>query len=283
MSRRRKQEEEHVNHERWAISYLDMVTVMMCLFIVLYAISSVDQVKYEKLAGSLSEGFGTASAEVSVLDGGVGLQETTGTKPDGVESPEDPFSVLKEQGISAGELEAARAEVADLREVENRIRQQLVGSESENDVTFTLDERGLVIGLVSTDVFFEAESSRLTGRADAAIDAIAPALGEVGNQIAVEGHANTLPTTRYASNWELSSERATTVLRAVVGTGGLEPGRLRAIGMGDAHPVVEDAADPLAADPLVANRRVDIVVMSGAPENVRELIPQIAEITAPAA
>lgn len=277
MSRRRKKvEEEHENHERWAVSYLDMITVMMCLFIVLYAISSVDQVKYEQLASSLSQSFGDGGGGASkVLDGGDGILTKDVAKPQAADEAGgnrdgNVGDMLVPEQMESTELRAARQEVQDLSSVQEQIESALIGTDNAGNVSFKIDERGLIIGLVSTDVFFEAESSRLTGHARDTLAVIAPVLSAATYNLAVEGHANTLPTTRYASNWELSSERATTVLRQVVDAGPVDPGRLRAVGMGDAHPV----EDP-NVDPIVANRRVDIVVMSAAPEDVRNLIPQV--------
>lgn len=268
---RQEEPEEHSNAERWAVSYLDMITVMMCLFIVLFAISSVDQVKYEQLAQSLAAGIpGSGGGAQSLTDGGAGILDNTGTQPEGAEAP-GAASILDAASESL-EMQAARAEYGELHDLEQQMRAGLAGTQSEQDVTFKIDSRGLVIGLVSTDVFFEADSSRLTERAHDAIGAIAPVLAGVENAVAVEGHANTLPTTRFASNWELSSERATTVLRSVVDAGGVDPGRMRAVGMGDAHPVQDENVDP-----IIANRRVDIIVMSDAPEQVRDLIPEVQE------
>jgi len=91
-------------------------------------------------------------------------------------------------------------------------------------------------------------------------------------EISVEGHANILPVSgRYATNWELSADRATQVLRRMVEAGGLPGNRVAAVGFGDARPLDEPGEDPLEV-----NRRVDVVVISGLPEQVRMLLPLIA-------
>ena len=277
MSKRKKHEEaEHENTERWAVSYLDMVTVMMCLFIVLYAMSSVDQVKYNQLASSLAQSFGDGGGGSSqVLDGGDGILTkdvpvTQAADEAGGNQDGNVGDMLVPEQMETVEMRAARQEVSDLSSVQEQIESALIGTDNAGNVSFKSDERGLLIGLVSTDVFFQAESSRLTEHANETLAVIAPVLGNATYNLAVEGHANTLPTTRYASNWELSSERATTVLRQIQSAGPVDPGRLRAVGMGDAHPV----QDP-GVDPIIANRRVDIIVMSAAPEDVRNLIPDV--------
>ncbi|MPV39001.1 OmpA/MotB family protein [Georgenia subflava] len=269
--RRGGAEEEHANTERWTTSYMDMVTVMMCLFIVLFAISQVDQQKFFALRESLAASFGQpSSTNLQVLDGGKGVLAADSVVP-------DPPDVTNESGgpvqgaEHAGNLIQAEAEVAELLELRNRLAQALESRDAASDVTFAITDRGLVIGLVSEDVFFGAESAVLTEDSRTVIDALSPILAEDTHPLSIEGHANILPVTgRYETNWELSADRATQVLRRMVEQGGVAAGRTRAIGFGDAHPLPESHLDP-----LTVNRRVDVVVLSDAPEAVRALMPQV--------
>ncbi|WP_127126450.1 flagellar motor protein MotB [Georgenia sp. SYP-B2076] len=263
-------EEEEVNTERWTTSYMDMVTVMMCLFIVLFAISQVDQQKFFALRESLTASFGQpASANVKVLDGGTGVLAADSVVP-------DPPDVTNQSGgpvqgaEEAGNLQAAREEVAELAELQRRLAEALDSRQLGSDVSFVITERGLVIGLVSADVFFSAESAGLTDVSLQVLDALSPVLVTTPYSMSVEGHANVLPTSRYPTNWELSSDRATQVLRRMVETGQIPADRMAAVGLGDAHPV-----DAPGQDPLTVNRRVDVVVLSDAPEAVRMLMPQV--------
>lgn len=273
-SRRRRRggggHEEEVNTERWTTSYMDMVTVMMCLFIVLFAISQVDQQKFFALRESLAATFGKpAGATIEVLDGGQGVLAADSVVP-------DPPDVTNQSGgpvqgaENAANLQAAQDEVADLQELQRRLQEALEQRQAASDVSFAITDRGLVIGLVSADVFFSAESARLTGEAQHVLDALSPVLAPEPYELSVEGHANVLPTSRYPTNWELSADRASQVLRRMVEQGGIAPDRMRAVGLGDAHPV--EAPDQ---DPLEVNRRVDVVVLSDAPEAVRVLMPQV--------
>ncbi|WP_152204622.1 OmpA/MotB family protein [Georgenia thermotolerans] len=266
--------EEEVNVERWTTSYMDMVTVMMCLFIVLFAISQVDQQKFFALRESLAATFGQPTgANVQVLDGGQGVLAADSVVP-------DPPDVTNQSGgpvhgvDEAGNIEAARQEVADLRELQRRIQEALEQRQVASDVTFAITDRGLIIGLVSADVFFSTESAKLTDEALLVIDALSPALATEPYELSVEGHANTVPTVRYPTNWELSADRASQVLRRMVEAGGIAPDRMRAVGLGDAHPI-----DAAGQDPLTVNRRVDVVVLSDAPEAVRVLMPQVVAET----
>lgn len=149
-----------------------------------------------------------------------------------------------------------------------------------SQVRYTIDERGLVIGLVANDVFFDAGSAVLQPAADAVLDAASPVLVAISDRITVEGHANVLPTSgRYATNWELSSDRATQVLRHLVEVDGLPGARISATGFGDTRPL-DPGSSPEA---LATNRRVDLVVHSPQPETVRGLIPAVIDGTAVAA
>ena len=285
--RRHAEAEEHVNHERWLISYSDMITVLMALFIVLFAISQVDQEKYIALRESLAAGFGDGQVVVtaSVLDGTEGILEGGASGPDdgrfdstaGLVDADDGLGM---QGAAPQPVEtvdpellaAAREEAAHLEQVREAILGGLRAHGLEGVVQFRIDDRGLVLGLVADDVFFGPASASLTQTARHVLDIAAPTLVGLREQIAVEGHANVLPVGgRYATNWELSADRATQVLRHLVESDGLPPGRVSAVGYGDARPV----APGMDEASLAMNRRVDLVVLSDAPERVRELIPSV--------
>src|SRR5206468_4109745 len=152
-------EEEHENHERWLVSYADMMTLLMVLFIVLFAISQVDQ---KKIAAA-----------------------------------------LKAKGL-------------------------------QSSVRFKVTDRGLVVALVSDDVFFANASADLRPKGHVVVRAIGPVLRAVPQDIAVEGHANhlALRSSLYPSNWELSAARAGSVVRYLQSDDGLAARRLSATGYG---------------------------------------------------
>jgi chemotaxis protein MotB len=283
-------EEEHENSERWLLSYVDMVTVLMCLFIVLFAISQVDTTKYIALRDSLSTGFHDNSSS-SVLDGssgtldgqsivpatavaagtagmvnadaGLGIQ---GAQPAPAPAPSDP------NAVDPAVLAAAKAEAAHLEGLRDQLAALLSANGLDGAVRFSITERGLVMGLVADDVFFSPASAKLTATAERVLDVAGPTLDSIGEQISIEGHANTIPVSgRYATNWELSADRATQVLRRLVEVDGLPPTRIMSVGFGDSRPLA--AGD--SADAMVANRRVDLVVLSGAPEQVRNLLTAV--------
>ncbi|MDM7830554.1 OmpA/MotB family protein [Cellulomonas edaphi] len=282
-------EEEHVNHERWLISYSDMITVLMALFIVLFAISQVDQEKYIALRESLSAGFQDQTGTDSVLDGSDGAltgetvsvdapkADTTGIVDADANlgsQAENPTTNPPKQGVDPDVLAAAKKEAAHLEKLRDTIAAQLSKRHLQDAVRFRIDERGLVLGLVADDVFFAPASAELTTVARRVLNTAAPALRHIDEQISVEGHANTLPVSgRYATNWELSSDRATQVLRHLVEKDRVPGKQIMAVGYGDKRPFMAGRS----AAALEANRRVDLVVLSDAPESVRALLPAVSK------
>ena len=238
-------------------SYLDMVTVLMCMFIVLFAMSTVDANKFVALSNSLATGFGKdPSQSVDTAEGVV-----------------VPPELLSEDatGFADVELAAARAEFDDLSRLREKLREALATEGLEDAATLTIDERGLTIGLVSAETFFATNSTALSGKAVTVLDALGGVLRGVPNQISVEGHADRRAAAfPFPTNWELSAGRSTQVLRYLVEDRGLDAGKVKSVAYGDAHPV----ADGRGAAALAQNRRVDIVVLSDADEGVRRLLPE---------
>lgn len=249
---------EHGPDERWMASYLDMVTVLMCMFIVMFAMSTVDQDKYEALRASLATGFGAEETE-----------ETDASQ--GVVVPEE---LLDEEGEGFVELDpdAAQEEYDSLADLRERLRAELEREGLADAVTFTIDERGLTVGLVSAETFFAPNSTVLSDKAVSVLDAAGGVLAVDTRRISVEGHADfRRPSPPFADNWELSSARATGVLRYLTDAPGVAADRIRSVGYGSSRPL----AAGTGADALAQNRRVDIVVLSDADEQVRAQLPAL--------
>ena len=277
-------EEEHENHERWLVSYADMVTLLMCLFIVLFAMSQVDKAKFAQLASGLSESFGApisalpgTTPEGSVLDGLPGAVDIASALPP--EETVDQAEVDKAAAKAALErsqrvaAEAAKA-YEDMTVAEKKIDAALTAAGFADAARYEIDERGLVVHIVADQVLFDAEQAVLRPEGRAILDAVAPTLTGLPNVLRVEGHANHLPVTPggpWPSNWELSSYRASTVLRYLAGDGVPEP-RMSATGYSSTRPLVP-ITDPTA---ITVNRRVDIVVLSTASAEANALLPGIA-------
>ena len=282
--RKNHEEEEHENHERWLVSYADMVTLLMCLFIVLFAMSQIDKAKFAQLASGLSESFGApisalpgTTPEGSVLDGLPGAVDIASALPP--EETVDQAEVDKAAAKAALErsqrvaAEAAKA-YEDMTVAEKKIDAALTAAGFADAARYEIDERGLVVHIVADQVLFDAEQAVLRPEGRAILDAVAPTLTGLPNVLRVEGHANHLPVTPggpWPSNWELSSYRASTVLRYLAGDGVPEP-RMSATGYSSTRPLVP-ITDPTA---ITVNRRVDIVVLSTASAEANALLPGIA-------
>lgn len=264
--RPRKKPEEHHVDERWMASYMDMVTVLMCLFIVLYAMSTVDANKFEKLRNSLATGFGAVASET------VDTAEGTVVPPEIVDENLEAFAALKAQDSAAqpDALEAALKEVDRLRALEAKMKAGLAAAGLTENVEFQIDQRGLTVKLVGSQTFFAPDRPELTARASQVLKIISPILGPAALEIMVEGHAAN-GVTAYPSTWELSSARAVNVLRFMVDRGGIAPATIGAVAFGSARQVNDDSTPAL----MERNRRVDIVVISDQPDVVRALIPEV--------
>ncbi|WP_432493399.1 OmpA/MotB family protein [Kineococcus gypseus] len=286
--RRHKHEEhdEHVNHERWLVSYADMLTVLMALFIVLFALSQVDQLKFAQFKAGLQEG--SASTNL-VLSGNQGINEVdNGADPVNLKllSGGDPMEPAQAQQVldsaqraqSQADLEAARDEVQDYREVIERIDQALAANGDQDQVTYRITADGLIVGLVADKVFFANASADVEPTGQRVLAAIGPILAALPNDLAVQGHTNSLPlsaTTRYRDNWDLSSARANTVVTRFIAADGVSPQRLSGTGYADSRPLYPHE-DPKA---LAGNRRVDLVVASPSSDAVKALLPEVAATT----
>jgi chemotaxis protein MotB len=280
---KKHEEEEHENHERWLVSYADMVTLLMCLFIVLFAMSQVDQAKFAALSAGLSASFGApinampgTSPEGAVLDAlPSAVDIAAGIAPGEQASREDIDAAAAQAAAERAQRVAGEAQAAydDLAEARAKIEAALAAAGYAGAARFEIDERGLVVHIVADQVLFDAEQADLRPEGAAILDAVAPTLIGLPNELAIEGHANHLPVTRggiWPSNWELSAFRATTVVRYLA-TGGVPETRMSADGYSSTEPLVPES-DPTA---ITVNRRVDIVVLSTASAEANALLPGI--------
>jgi chemotaxis protein MotB len=281
---KKHEEEEHENHERWLVSYADMVTLLMCLFIVLFAISQVDKAKFAALSQGLSASFGApitampgTTPEGSVLESlPAAVDIAQGIAPEHEAPREDVDKAAAQAAAERAARIAAEAKNAydELSKARARIEAALTRAGFRDAARYEIDERGLVVHIVADAVLFDAEKATLRPEGGKILAAVAPTLKNLPNQLRVEGHANHLPVTAggpWPSNWELSAYRATTVLRALTGDGVPEM-RISAAGYADTRPLVP-ITDPAA---ITTNRRVDVVVLSTASAEANEKLPFLA-------
>lgn len=219
-------------HDRWLLSYADLVTLLLALFTTLYAASSVDAGKLAPLQTSLREAFDAPP-----------VMETR--NPRGAIVP--PVTVVNSQ---------ARPD-----DLEVRLMKELAEPLRLQRVAIHRDARGLVVSLPQEAAFATA-STEVSDEARELIGRVAAAVAPTANALRIEGHTDNVPirTARYSSNWELSTARASAVVAFLVESAKFDPARLSAAGYGEFHPqVANDTPEHRAR-----NRRIDVVILGPA-------------------
>jgi chemotaxis protein MotB len=257
--RRKKKAPEHVNHERWLVSYADFITLLFAFFTTLYAISTVDQKKAGKLQFSM----------MSALNLGMFHDELP---PQGPPVNLQPLDLMHggvmDKGSGSGDGTGAGSGTggtggsgytrAALEQLAKELEKMSADPELLGRVLVKLGARGVTISL-SEAGFFETGRAELGPGALAALDVIARRLASKrGLETVVEGHTDDRPVRggTYSSNWELSTARATTVVAHLIDVDHLDPATVSAAGYAEFHPAASNAT----AEGRTRNRRVDIIV-----------------------
>jgi chemotaxis protein MotB len=229
MALKKKPENPPPGAPLWMTSYGDMVTQILIFFVMLFTFSSIDAARFRELAISLQSAF---KGGTGILTGG--------------------------QSITVETLGPTRANLVQLTEAMHQIMNIVESSGLKGAVETSINERGLVIS-IKDSTFFDLGKADLKPRSKQILDNIGKALKGLPNQIRIEGHTDNLPinTPQFPSNWELSTARATTVLRYLVEHVGLSPEKMSAVGYGEFRPLFPNDSEEHRAK----NRRVDIVVL----------------------
>jgi chemotaxis protein MotB len=259
-ARRRVEEDEHENSERWMVTYADMLTLLLVLFIVMYAISQVNTSKFAELKSGLATAF--RNGQPSVLTAGSGLvggesissqQQVVG--PNNVTLPQ-----FAQGAASPSDTNAAKHEIDQFASIKAAIKASLKSRGLDGSALFSIDERGLVVTVVTNELVFAGNSAALENEGTAIMSAVAEPLRSIDNQLQIDGHTNQqkVSTDPYPSGWELSSARASAVVRYLIQHAGILAARLSAVGFSDQRPLVP----PSDRRSITRNRRVDVVVLS---------------------
>ncbi len=264
----RKKKQEHVNHERWLVSYADFITLLFAFFTTMYAISTVDAQKMGKMVMSMrasfdSTLFGAGSDRLTLNPGAPGasagrdmvIDTKTASSDSEIDSALSPAAVLKSNLAAPDAVASSERVFRTLR----RNVETLVGPDAlKNRVHIRMEGRGLIISL-GEGGFFNSGSDLLKPEGRALLDIIAGTLVSTDNHIRIEGHTDNVPirNMRFPSNWELSTARATAVIAYMIEKFRFTPDRLSAAGYSEYRPV--DTNDTI--DGRSRNRRVDIVVL----------------------
>ncbi|WP_319240751.1 flagellar motor protein MotD [uncultured Propionivibrio sp.] len=250
---RRKAEEEHDNHERWLVSYADFITLLFAFFVVMYALSTVNEGKYRVLSESLVSAF----RNVQVNSTSPAVQVVT-----------PPMAVISKATQTSRAQDAAKQKQRDkMKNVAKDIKEVMAPLIEQGKVRVIENSRGVTIE-INDSVLFAPGQALLQVPLARAMRAIADVLVATDFPITIEGHTDNIPirNTQFPSNWELSAVRATTVLR-VFTEAGVFPERLTAIGYADTRPVESNAS----AEGRARNRRVTIRIDSSVADAGKEL------------
>ncbi len=237
MPRKRVEEEAPPGAPLWSLTYGDFMSLLLCFFIMLFALSTIDVARFKEVISSIQGALG-------VLEGGPRV-----LNPSDIPVPKPPTQISP-----SGLVELKLAGL--MKEIERQLIKE--GNLSPDKVSFKIDERGLVITFLDA-VFFDVGKANLKPGVFPILDALADALKDVKNSIRIEGHTCDLPihTSQFPSNWELSAARAIAVLRYLVEEKGLPPERLMAVGYGEYRPLAPNVDEELRQK----NRRVEIVIL----------------------
>ena len=228
----------------YMLTYGDLVTLLMCFFVLLFAMSSTDAQKFEALMVSFQGSAG-------ILPGGTSMSQTT-----------MQFEGMPEKSQSS----AQTVELESMEKLKEELQKEIDKGKLSKDVEINVEVRGLVIRLPD-NVLFDSGSAEIKQQALISLNTIGQVLNKkeyLNSMIRVEGHTDNVPINsyRYPSNWELSTARSTNVIKYLIASIKVNSGRLSASGYGEYHPIASNAD----ANGRAKNRRVDIVVLSSIEE-----------------
>lgn len=276
MARKRKHE-EHANHEAWAIPYADLMTLLLAFFVVMYAISSLNEGKYRVMADALTAAFGGSPRTISPVN--VGQQQQQGSdfdRPSPIKSgakqgPSAPSPAPNPTLLPAlaSHMRTGAAMDVTNRQAVQRAQRQLgnIAAKMEDALAPLVDAKLITVKRselwleveINSDILFDTGSAALDGSARDVLSKLASVLVDVPNPVRVEGYTDNQPinTVQFPSNWELSAARSASVVH-LFSDQGVAPQRLAMTGYGEFRP----RADNLSAEGRNRNRRVVLIVLA---------------------
>jgi len=218
----------------WMATFADMATLLMTFFVLLLSFSNMDVVKFRSMLGSVKDAFGTVT-----------------------ENPGD-FEERSSTPVSI-QLSEKESSMIDMLEMGDKVKQAIEDHDLEGEAEVSTDENGVTLKITGK-LMFDAGSAQIKEESKPFLDSISKIIDENNYPVAIEGHTDNIPMTSsplYPSNWELSSARATAVLRYLVEEKGIPAKRLMAVGYADTRPLVPNDTPENRAK----NRRVEFHFM----------------------
>jgi chemotaxis protein MotB len=255
--KRRGAAAEPDNEERWLLTYADMITLLMALFMVMFSIANVNKAKLETLSQSLQEAFSG-----KILPGGKSIQQNGAQEKPQTPSPTPPIPAITPLVSEASRQQAqakAQQEQDDFIRIKHNVDQYAKSHGLNAKLQSTITQRGLVIRLLTDKVLFDSGQAQLKPQAGPLLTQVAHLLRLApGHDVMVEGHTDNVPIrgSVYPTNWELSTARASRVVRFMVDHGA-NTMRMGASGYAALHPIASNST-PAGRS---RNRRVEIVLL----------------------
>ena len=258
MGRRHKRHEEHQNHEAWAIPYGDLVTLLLAFFVVMYAVSSLNEGKYRVLSDALSAAFRGPPRTPDPVP--------IGNKPSGRGGPARTPGVMPRTLVQTRAAEEQRQGATaqqpgggdlELTRIARQVEEALAELVAKDLVTVRRQGQWVEVE-IRTDILFASGDARVAPKALPILTRVATIMRGLENPLRVEGHTDNVPirTAAYPSNWELSAARAASVVHLFMNLG-VEPQRMEISGFGEYRPRVDNTT----AAGRGQNRRVLIIVL----------------------
>lgn len=244
---RRRQASIEVKHDRWMVSYADFITLLFAFFVVMYSISQLNEAKYKELSTSLNAIFTSPARNPNPI----ALESASG-------------SIIPIEQAGGSEASSSPSLVADLNQMESELNSEF--ADLINDELVELDSNELWLEIkLNSNVLFASASADASDAAKSLFEQLALKLRGYDNQIQVEGYTDNqaISSSRYASNWELSSARAASIVKLLINYG-VRPQRLSAVGYGEFQPI----ADNNTVEGRQQNRRVVLMISRRAPERI---------------
>ena len=247
----KKKHPEHVNLERWLVSYADFITLLFAFFVVMYAMANQDKAKIKQIVESIEKSFFGASG---MIDMGTGKTINTLSNPMSIQG-----RILD---MPMGRTNAQKIDVPDLEKIARRIEESIAYQFQTTDLNDHLemvyDDRGLVIRLTASKLYSPGQIG-VNIKNLLLIDKITGVILDTKRLIRVEGHSDAedaKANKKYPTKWEISTGRAAWIVRYMAKKFKFPERRLSAAGYGDAHPI----SSPKTEDGRARNRRIEIVV-----------------------
>jgi len=258
--RRRRRKDDHVSHERWLVSYADFITLMFAFFVVLYSSAQIDKRK----AAQLAEAIQVAFQQMGVFDASSSKVALASAQPTPVADAQIIESVKRLQNLgrlptSPQSAFAGSVDRPKMDELQKKLREALKLQIDNRIVSVTPNKEGVVVSLREAG-FFHSGSTQLGPQTIPALAAIVKIVGPEKMDIRIEGHTDNVPihSDKYDSNWELSTARATEIIKLFITKFDVAPNRLSASGYAEYYPTASNDT----AEGRATNRRVDLVILN---------------------